>query len=266
MQDIIVWAIHTPAGTVGLLTAGFAMFAKKGGALHRRAGAWFTVSMMVMLASGTAAACLKNSLDDMMLGAFVMYTVFTAWLAAHHKTNEPGLMEIAALIWVTGLAVSAFAISMGRLEVQAPVAYLMWGGLAILFALGDMRNLCHSGLSGTQRIIRHVWRIGFSLVWAALAFTDKIVKMMGANVKGMQGEQLLLIVGIPTVLIMISILYWIIKILFFPRDEFARHGGPIAKTREQTAGTITYHAVKFVDFTQGLFVRASSIRFRGFFK
>lgn len=226
MKDIIVWAIHTPAGTIVLVTAVLAMFAKKGSALHRKAGSCFTVSMMVMLVSGIAAAYLKNSIGDMMLGAIVMYTVFTAWLTVHHKKNETGLLEITALIWVVGFAITAFAISMGWREEVAPFAYLSWGGLAILFALGDIRNLYHLGLSGTQRIIRHVSRIGFSLVWATLAFTDKIVKMMGANVKSMQGEQLLLIVGIPTMLILITILYWITKILFFSNERFARYGEP----------------------------------------
>jgi hypothetical protein len=134
----------------------------------------------------------------------------------------------AVLLWHFSLTpiIPAFAISMGWREEEAPFAYLIWGGLAILFALGDIRNLYHSGLSGNQRIIRHVLRIGFSLVWATLAFTDKIVKMMGANVKSMQGEQLLLIVGIPTMLIVITILYWITKILFFSNERFARYGEP----------------------------------------
>ena len=226
MKDIIVWAIHTPAGTIVLMTAVLAMFAKKGSALHRKAGSYFTISMMVMLISGIAAAYLKNSIGDMMLGALVMYTVFTAWLTVHNKKNETGLLEVTALIWVVSFAFTAFAISMGWREEEAPFAYLIWGGLAICFALGDIRNLYHSGLSGTERIIRHVSRIGFSLVWAALAFTDKIVKMMGANLKNMQEEQLLLIVAIPTMLILITILYWIIQILFFSRENFARYDGP----------------------------------------
>jgi len=226
MKDIIVWAIHTPAGTIVWVTAVFAMFAKKGSALHRKAGSCFTVSMIVMLVSGIAAAYLKNSIDDIMLGVIVMYTVFTAWLAAHHKKNETGLLEVTALIWIVGFAITALLISMGWREVEAPFAYLIWSGLAILCALGDIRNLYHSGLSGTQRIIRHVWRIGFSLIWAALAFTDKIVKMMGANLKSMQEEQLILIVAIPTMLILITILYWITKILFFSREKFECYGEP----------------------------------------
>jgi hypothetical protein len=92
--------------------------------------------------------------------------------------------------------------------------------------LGDIRHLYYSRLSGTQRIIRHVSRIGFSLVWAALAFTDKIVKMVGANLKSMQEEQLLLIVAVPVMLILITILYWITQILFFSREYFTRYGEP----------------------------------------
>lgn len=224
MKDIIVWAIHAPAGTLVLVTAVFAMFAEKGSVLHRKAGSCFTLSMMVMLVSGVAAAYLKSSIDDMMLGAIVIYTVFTAWLAVYHKKNETGLLEVTALIWVVGFAITAFSMSIGWREVEARFAYLIWGVLAALCALGDIRNIYQSGLSGSQRIIRHVWRIGFSVVWAALAFTDKIVKMMGANLKSMQEEQLLLIVAIPAMLILIITVYWVSKILFFSREKFARYG------------------------------------------
>lgn len=226
MKDMIVWAIHTPAGTLVLVTAVVAMFAKKGSALHRKAGTLFSASMMVMLVSGIAAAYLKDSIDDMMLGAIVMYTVFTAWLAVHHRNNQTNHLEVMALIWIIGFAIIAFSISLGWREVKVPGAYLVWGGFAIVCALGDMRNLYLSGLSGSQRIIRHVWRIGFSLVWAALAFTDKIVKMLGANLKTMQEEQLMLIVAVPTMIILITIVYWISRILFFSRERFSGYGEP----------------------------------------
>ena len=221
MKDIIVWAIHTPAGTIALVTAVVAMLARKGSALHRKAGSCFTLSMMVMLVSGVAAAYMKASIDDMMLGMFVIYTVFTAWLAARHKKGETGLLEAIALIWILGFAIAAFLISAGWQEVEAPSTYLYWGGLAVLCALGDIRNLYHSGLADVQRIIRHVWRIGFSLLWAALALTDKIVKLSGANIKTMPEDKLLVIVAAPALLILLTISYWIIHILFSSRKKFA---------------------------------------------
>ena len=180
-----------------------------------------------MLLSGIAAAYLKDSIDDMMLGALVMYTVFTAWLAVHHNNNQTDHLEVMALMWIIAFTIIAFSISLGWREVEVPGAYLIWGGLAIVCALGDMRNLYLSGLSGSQRIIRHVWRIGFSQVWAALAFTDKIMKMLGANLKSMQEEQLMLIVAVPTMIILITIVYWITRILFFSRERFSGYGEPM---------------------------------------
>ena len=227
MKDMIVWLIHTPAGTLALVTAVVAMLAQKGSSLHRKAGACFTWSMMIMLISGIAAAYLKDSIDDMMLGALVTYTVFTAWLTAHHKQKQTNYLELIALVWILGLAAIAFLISTGWLPVQAPAAYLFWAGFAILCALGDFRNLVHSGLAGKQRIIRHVWRVGFSLLWAALAFIDKIVKILGANMKNMQDEKLLVIVAVPTVLILGTVLYWIAKVMFFSCKTYANYDSPL---------------------------------------
>jgi hypothetical protein len=227
MKDIVVWVIHTPAGTIGLVTAVVALLASKGGALHRKAGTFFTVSMLIMLVSGFVAALLKESTDEMFLSAVVMYTVFSAWLTAHHKNNESGFLERVALVWIVAIATAALFISAGWREVVAPNAYLFWAGFAVLCAIGDFRNLYRSGLSGTQRVIRHVWRIGFSLIWAALAFTDKIVKILGSNVKDLPEEQMLLIVAVPTMLILMTTLYWISKILFFSRKKFARYDGQV---------------------------------------
>lgn len=224
MKEIIVWLVHTPAGTVGLVAAIVALFGKKGAALHRKAGTYFTVSMLVMLIAGLVAGLLKESPGDMLLSAVVMYTVFTAWLTAHHKVNETGFLEQVALAWIVAVAIAAFFLNTGWREADAPNIYFFWGGFAALCAIGDLRNLYRAGLSGIQRVIRHVWRVGFSLIWTALALTDKIVKAQGSNVKELPEEQLLYIVGIPTILILILISFWIINILFFSRKKFSGYG------------------------------------------
>ena len=107
-EIIVVWLIHTPAGAIGLIAAAAALFTKKGTALHRKAGTYFTISMLVMLISGFVAALLKESTGDMFLSAVVMYTVFTAWLTAHHKKNETGFLEHVALVWIIAVAIAAF--------------------------------------------------------------------------------------------------------------------------------------------------------------
>lgn len=229
MKDIIVWAIHAPAGTIGLVTATVALSTQKGSALHRKAGTCFTISMMVMLVSGFVVAFLKESTGDMFLSIVVIYTVFTAWLAAHHRKSGTFLLEYIALLWIVAISIVALFISVGWRGVDVPDAYLFWAGFAVLCALGDVRNLYQSGLPGIQRVIRHVWRVGFSLIWAGLAFTDKIVKMLGSNVKEMPEEQLILIVAVPTMLILITILYWITNILFFSRERFSGYGESVSR-------------------------------------
>lgn len=224
MKDLIVWLIHTPAGTIGLVAATAALFTKKGSPLHLKAGTYFTVSMLIMLISGFVAGFLKESNGDMFLSAVIFYTVFTAWLTAHHKKNETGFLEHVALVWIIAVAIAAFFMNSSSREVDTSNLYLFWASFSVVCAMGDVRNLYLAGLSGIQRVIRHVWRIGFSLIWAALALTDKIVKMGGSNVKEMPEEQMLYIVAVPTMFILIIILYWIINILFFSRKKFASYG------------------------------------------
>tara|TARA_R110002095_G_scaffold72980_3_gene62108 strand:+ start:461 stop:1147 length:687 start_codon:yes stop_codon:yes gene_type:complete len=226
MKEIVVWLIHTPAGTIGLVAATVALSAKKGTALHRKAGTYFTISMLIMLTSGFVAAFLKDSTGDMFLSSVVMYTVFTAWLTVHHKKNETGFLEGVALVWIIAVAIAAFLMSSSSnsSDVATPNLYFFWTGFSLLCAVGDVRNLYLAGLSGIQRLIRHVWRIGFSIIWAALALTDKIVKMRGSNVKEMPEEQVLYIVAVPTMFILTIFLYWIINILFFSRDKYTDNG------------------------------------------
>lgn len=225
MKETIVWLIHTPAGTVALVAAVVALFATKGSALHRKAGIYFTVSMLIMLTAGFVAASIKESAGDMLLSAVVMYTVFTAWLTAHRKIGKTGFLEKAAITWIIAVGIAAFILSTGSSEAGAPGLYSFWAGFAIFCAIGDIRNLRRAGLTSVQRIIRHVWRIGFSLVWTALALTDKIVKAQGYNVKEMPVDELFYIVGVPTILMLIITMYWIINILYFSRKKFSRYGG-----------------------------------------
>ncbi|MFK8018614.1 MAG: hypothetical protein AB8B86_02500 [Pseudomonadales bacterium] len=227
MKETIVWLIHTPAGTVGLVAAVVALFAVKGAALHLKAGRYFTVSMLIMLIAGFVAATIKESSGDMLLSAVVMYTVFTAWLTAQRKTSETGFLEKAALTWIMAVGIAAFILSTSSIEAGTPGIYLFWAGFAVFCAIGDLRNLRRAGLTGVQRVIRHVWRIGFSLVWTALALTDKIIKAQGFNVREMPVDQLFYIVGIPTLLILIITMYWIMNILYFSRKKFSREGGQV---------------------------------------
>ncbi len=218
MKDLIVWALHTPAGSIAIISAMIAMSSPKGSLRHRKAGRYFSVSMLIMLMSGIAAAILKNSIDDIFLGAVVLYSVFTAWLTVYHKKGETNILEYLALTWIVFVAIAAYLAEPSWGAMRNQNTYSLWIGLAICFAIGDIRNLYHGGLSRTQRTIRHVVRIGFSLIWAALAFADKIIKILGMTI-----EEMPYIAIIPSAFILIIMLYWAIVILSSKNKTVIKH-------------------------------------------
>jgi hypothetical protein len=64
-------------------------------------------------------------------------------------------------------------VSGGRTAVkdQSPAgAYFFFGVLALLSAAGDVRMLLPAGVSGRQRLVRHLWRICFGWFIATISF------------------------------------------------------------------------------------------------
>ena len=222
MKDIIVWVIHTPAGAVALVASVVIVLTKKGTQFHRKAGHCFTVSMLIMLLSALVAATLKESTGDVLLSAVILYTVSTAWLSAHHKKIDTGALEYVALVWIIAVGVAAAFLHTQWTGGEVPNMYPFWAILATLCAIGDIRNIVTGGLTGIHRITRHVWRMGFSLLWATLALTDKIIKIQGSDVKQLPTGEALYIVAVPTSLVLMIMLYWIIDILYLSRKKFSQ--------------------------------------------
>ena len=208
MQEIVVWLIHTPAGAVALLSAVAVFVYPKGSPIHRRVGKCFTISMLIMLVSGGLAGYLKESPDDVVLSLIVFYAVFTSWLTVFHKKGDTGLYEYAALAWIVVLGIVAYNIDPAWDKIRDPDIYTFWVGLAVFFALGDIRSLYQRGLSGSQRIARHLWRMCFSLIWAAMALGDKIIKMLDSTI-----EQMPYVIAAPTLLVLALMLYWLYRII-----------------------------------------------------
>jgi hypothetical protein len=207
MKEIIVWLIHFPAGTVALFSALAAFNYPKGSSRHRKAGQYFTVSMLTMLVSGGVAGWLKKSPDDVFLAALVFYTVFTAWLTVYRRWGETGFLEIAALCYVLELGLGAVFVDPEWDKVRDPNFYIVLPVFAAVFAIGDIRNICSKGLTGAARLARHVWRNCFSLIWAALAFGDKLIKMLDSTIE----EMPYVLIG-PGVLVLCVMLYWLYHI------------------------------------------------------
>ena len=207
MKEVVVWLIHFPAGTAAILAAFAAFYYPKGSSKHKKAGRVFTIAMLVMLISGGIAGALKGSVEDVFLAALVFYTVFTAWLTVRRHRPVIGILEYLALVYIVIFGLAALSIDPEWDQVSEPGVFTFDAIMALVFAVGDIRNIQLKGTRRTYQLARHIWRISFSLVWAALAFGDKIVKMLDSTI-----EQMPYVVAVPALLVLGVMFYWLFRV------------------------------------------------------
>ena len=168
LHDLIL-PVHVLAGMIALIVGYVALFAAKGARLHKQAGKIFVYAMVVMALGGSflAATDPKGSPINVVAGLVTFYLVTTAMLTMR-KQWRPGRLDVAVAIAAFLFAVLAFNVgTSGRRD--APPA-IMFGIVAVLGGIGDVRMLRAGGIQGPRRIRRHVWRMCFAMVVAAGSF------------------------------------------------------------------------------------------------
>lgn len=165
---------HIVAGTLGMLSGFVAVFLRKGSRRHGLAGNIFVIAMLVLSASGVFLAVMKSQPGNILGGTLTFYLVATAWMTARRRDGEPGIFDWGALLVVLGVAVCQITFGLeaafsptGLKYDYPPWPYFFLGSVAVLAVTGDVRMLVRNGISGTQRIARHLWRMCFALFIAA---------------------------------------------------------------------------------------------------
>jgi hypothetical protein len=171
-----ILVLHIIAGTLGMLSGFVAMSLRKGSRQHGIAGTVFVVSMLCLGASGAYLAVMKHQMGNFLGGVFTFYLVSTAWMTARRKDNQrqTGIFDWVALLVV--LAVSAINLTYGLEAAYSPSGakggyaaglYFFSAALALLAATGDIRMLVRGGVTGAQRLARHLWRMCYAQFIAA---------------------------------------------------------------------------------------------------
>jgi hypothetical protein len=160
------------SGVVGFLSGAMAVSFRKGSRRHGLAGNVFVISMLSLGASGVYLAFMKDQPGNILGGILTCYLVATSWMTARRSGRETGIFDWGALLVV--LALGAVIVTYGLEAAKTgskygyPVGpYFMLGSVALLAAGGDVRMLVRGGISGAQRIARHLWRMCFALFIAA---------------------------------------------------------------------------------------------------
>lgn len=210
MQTVL--AIHIASGALSVLTGAAALASRKGGTAHRALGTVYFASMMIL---GATIAFVGKDFGNIFPAGLTIYLVLTGWVSARRGDNESGAFEVAAfgvaIVCAIGMALSMAYIASGGREADNPyvvrVGYTISAAMA-LAALGDLSVVLRRGVSGAQRIARHLWRMCFGLVIAVGSFAAIGSKALPPAVPSVP-----LVFGSMGV-VLILMVYWLARVLF----------------------------------------------------
>jgi uncharacterized membrane protein len=210
-----VLLFHVSAGVIGLLAGALAMIFRKGSGKHRLAGNIFFVSMLVMSAGGAYLGMRKGEHLNALNGGLAFYLVSTGWIAGRRRAVRTGMFDIGALL--LGLGVGAALWTYGFEAANSPTGskggypaamYFVFGSIAMLCAATDVRMIIRGGVSGTKRIARHLWRMGFVLFMAAGSFYPGQAQVFPEAWRKSN------VLFLPLLLTIVMTLYWVWRVSF----------------------------------------------------
>jgi hypothetical protein len=166
--------LHVLGGAIAILSGLAALFAWKGGPLHRRSGTVFVYAMLVLSLSGVIIAVgREGAAVNILAGLVTAYLVVTAVLTVRPPSERSRQVERVAMVAAFGLSagsVMSAIITANSGEVGFVFPVLMFGLVALFGGAGDRRMLRAGGLRGSERLRRHLWRMCTGLFVAAASF------------------------------------------------------------------------------------------------
>jgi hypothetical protein len=213
--NAITW-VHVGAGRAAILVGTIAAAVRKGGTAHARAGTWFTVAMIVLAVSGIIPAALKPDIDVALTasGVIMAYFVATSWMAARRRVGGAGTPERCACAVILALAAAfGWCAIAGARSAEGLFAGAPWPlhlGLSALCAVAGILDLRFilSGLSGRQRIARHLWRMCFAFLLTTSFF---FLGQQDEMPRPVRGSPVLVVLALAPLAVMI---FWLAKLRF----------------------------------------------------
>lgn len=240
-----VMLIHILAGGLGLTTGFVALSAAKGAPLHRRAGIVFVYAMVGMCAAGIGIAIYRGAAPAINIPAALLTGTFavTALVAVRPPSRFWRLIHVTTMLITLGVGIVCLrfafeAVTSGGSRNGMPAfPFFLFGGAGMLAATGDVRMLLAGELRGTQRIVRHLWRMSFALMVAALSFFIGQADVFPPAIRIMP------LLALPVLAVIITMFYWLwrVSVRRSLRGLLNSRGGAIDTI--QVASTAREHAL-----------------------
>jgi hypothetical protein len=239
--------LHILAGSIGLLTGTVAMAVRKGGGLHRAFGNVFTVAMLTLATSAFCLAVLKSQQGNIVGSVGTFYLIGTAWLAGR-PGERTRLIDWSALF--IGLAGAVGAIALGVYTLNNPSGVdkttapsgmsFFFGVILFLATAGDIRMLARGGISGRQRITRHLWRMCYGLFIATGSFFLGQQQVFPAFLRGS------LLLTLTALLPLPLLIYWLLRVRFGKAYQNRPQFDPTLVSLQKADNTAHVPSVKLV--------------------
>jgi uncharacterized membrane protein len=205
---------HILAGSLGLASGFTALFSHKGGRLHRRAGTVFLCSMLAMTVFGFSLAILRHGQISIVPAMLTFYLVASGWRTVTAPPGPPQRLDIALPLLALAAGTTGFVLGWGPLHNASgtdsrgfPAAiYFAFGSVAFLGAALDVRLFVGSGVRGSHRLVRPLWRMCVALWIAASSFFQGQEKVFP---QALHGSFLL---RIPTYAVIAMMAYWMARL------------------------------------------------------
>lgn len=228
MSFSLLLPVHISAGILGILSGATALSFRKGSRRHAQAGKIFVLAMLTMAASAVYLALMKHQTNNVFGGVLTFYLLSTAWLTARRGDGQTTLFDwVAPLAALTAAAVIlTHGVQVAKSPARPPDGvpagmYFFMGSVALLSAARDVRMLARGGVSGTKRLVRHLWRMCFGLFIATGSFFLGQQQVFPVFIRKSG------VLFIPAILPLLLLIFWFFRVRFtnaYKRTPIPRGG------------------------------------------
>lgn len=199
----ILFLIHIGGAAIGLLSGFMAMVFRKGSGWHGAAGSVFFVSMLSMSATAAYIAAFVRPVPmNLVVALLTFYLVSTAWRAAKNRDGALNAFDVGAFLFILADAIAAYGFAIGSEQKGRAMVCVIFGTVALLCAVSDVRMLRRGNLAEPARVVRHLWRMCLALLIATMSFYPGQAKLLPM---WLRETKLMLI---PHVLLIGSMIWW----------------------------------------------------------
>lgn len=196
--------IHAFFGAIGLLSGSLSFIAKKGSKLHKKAGKWFTIGMLVSAGLSVPIASMPGHENPflVLIGLFTIYMVIVGNRALRYKNRKLTTTKTDWVISTTMLIISIIMLGVGLFFYnQVAVLYVFFGITGFVLCIMDFRFLKNPHKKKSGWLVQHIGKIVGAYIASVTVFL-----VAGTHLSG------LAVWILPSVIGNTAIIYWILKV------------------------------------------------------